>query len=145
MLNYLFFTLSGQEIIEWTYVPYPTPVKTSEAWPMRKASAVEYDDYSSSRLFFSQRLMDAVQHGKVTELEKGFGEMDMLFGGQMRAPVTTEGMHDRFVLALAKTSDAAMAGGLSPAVAEQLEAHYLATLHQGKTELVSGSGICQFV
>lgn len=132
MLNYLFFTLTDREISEWTYVPYPSPVRTSEAWPMQKAPAVEYDDYSSHRLFFSQRIMDAIQHGKVTELEKGFGEMNKLFGGQITAPVTTEAMHDRFVLALAKASDASMVGGLSPAVAEQLEAHYLVALHRSK-------------
>ena len=134
MIDYLLYTIRGAEETEWVYAAYPRPEKNAAAWRMQKPASPEYDDVSGNRIVFSRTMMDAIRFGKVTELEKNFGEMHLIFAEDASEAISKEAMHDKFILALAKSSGAAVAGGLSPAVAEQLESHYLSILHKSRND-----------
>ncbi|MBR3742952.1 MAG: helix-turn-helix transcriptional regulator [Clostridia bacterium] len=132
MAEYILYEAFGQSIERWDYVQYPKPAKSSPVLPLPTAALPEYDDYSVHRFTFGRQMMNAIRFGKVDELEEYFGKMGVMFARLPNQVPSVDAMHDKFIFTLATSAAAAVLGGLTPAAAESLTDHYLATLGKAK-------------
>ena len=128
MMRYVGSVCFGIQVEQWYHVDYPPPIKGAGVTEIVKPAPPLYDVFSYTNHDFGTRVMNAIIHGKVDELEKELSEMRSIFAPTYESTLTKNELHDKFVLALAQASIAAMRGGLSHITSEIMIDHYLKLL-----------------
>ncbi|MBE5797014.1 MAG: helix-turn-helix domain-containing protein [Clostridiales bacterium] len=132
-LRFISLLYWGVEPEPYKYVDYPQPEKNARIVPIAKLSVPGHDVFAPDPLNFGSTIYAAIIQGSVESIEKSISQMRSIFPPEYEYTLTLDDMHDKFVMALAQGTYAAMYSGVSYTACEALTAHYLQLLRKTTT------------
>lgn len=125
IMRYIGLSCFNQAMDEIPFIDYPAPIVGAPVAAITKPPPPLFDLFSYKEHDFRERVMSAIEYGEIDDVVNELSHMGREFIYTInRLPTETE-MHDKFILALAFASQAAISGGLNNGNAELMIDHYL--------------------